>query len=72
VCVEYEGIINSFSPKMEQGLFQNDRLINICPVTLEMRSETHAGLHVKCLLLYEFNQNWNVWTNFSKTALYQI
>jgi hypothetical protein len=26
----------------------------------------HVGLHVKCFLLSNFNQNWNVSTNFSK------
>jgi hypothetical protein len=29
----------------------------------------HAGIHVKCsLLLSDLNQNWNVSTNFNKTA----
>jgi hypothetical protein len=32
-------------------------------------AEMHVGLHVKCpLLLSNFNQNWNVLTNSSKTA----
>jgi hypothetical protein len=32
-----------------------------------------AGLHVKCpLLLPDFNQNWNLPTDFSKTPHYQI
>jgi hypothetical protein len=36
-------------------------------------AETPVGLHVKCaLLLSDFNQNWNLWTRFSKTLQYQI
>jgi hypothetical protein len=32
-----------------------------------------AGLHAKCpLLLFDFNQNWNVSTDFSKTPQRQI
>jgi hypothetical protein len=34
-----------------------------------MSAEGHVGLHVKCsLLLLDFNQNWNMSTNFSKTV----
>jgi hypothetical protein len=34
---------------------------------LKMHVETHVGLHEKCPLLSEFNKNWHVPTNFSKT-----
>jgi hypothetical protein len=34
---------------------------------------THVGLRVKFLLLLsDFNQNWNVQTNFSRTSKYKI
>jgi hypothetical protein len=34
---------------------------------------THIALHVKCpLSMCDFNQNWNVLINFSKTQKYQI
>jgi hypothetical protein len=47
--------------------------INSSLVTFEMRVETQEGCRVKCpLLLSDFDQNWNVVTNFSKTPLYQI
>jgi hypothetical protein len=36
-------------------------------------AETHACLHVQCLLLLlYFNRNWNVSTNCSRTPQYQI
>jgi hypothetical protein len=36
-------------------------------------AETHVDFHVSCLLLFpNFNQNWNVVTDFSKTHQYQI
>jgi hypothetical protein len=39
----------------------------------DARAETRVGLHVKCpLLLPDFNQNWNVPTNLSRTRLYEI
>jgi hypothetical protein len=43
--------------------------INISRVTLEMSADTHACLHVKWLsFLSDFNQNWNVSTNFGGTS----
>jgi hypothetical protein len=37
------------------------------------RAEMHVGFCVKCRLLFTgFNQIWNVSTNFSKTAKYQV
>jgi hypothetical protein len=33
--------------------------------TAEMRPETHVGVHLKCQLLYGFNQKWDVSTQFS-------
>jgi hypothetical protein len=35
-------------------------------------TEMHAGFHVKCQLLSDFNQNLHIATNFSKTPQYQI
>jgi hypothetical protein len=36
-------------------------------------TQSHVGLHEKCLLLLsDFNQNWNVSTEFSETPQYQI
>jgi hypothetical protein len=38
-------------------------LVHFWMVTVEMPGATHAGLHVKSLLLMlDFNQNWNVST----------
>jgi hypothetical protein len=35
---------------------------------LNMHLEMHVDLHEKYLLLWsDLNQDWNVWTNFSKT-----
>jgi hypothetical protein len=40
---------------------------------LPMIGNLSVGLHLKCqLLLSDFDQNWNVPTNFSKTLHYQI
>jgi hypothetical protein len=40
-----------------------------CRIALEMGAETHVGFHRKCpLLLFDFNHNWNVSTNFNKSA----
>jgi hypothetical protein len=39
---------------------------------LEMHTEMHVGIHVKCLLLSDFNQNFNISTNYSKTSQYQV
>jgi hypothetical protein len=60
-----------FSPQL---LFETSFvLISIQLVTLEMRTETHVSLHVKCLLsLSDFNQNCNVFIDFSKTFNYQM
>jgi hypothetical protein len=39
----------------------------------EMKTEMYFDLHCKYLLLLpDFNQNWYVLENFSKTAKYQI
>jgi hypothetical protein len=37
-----------------------------------MRVETRVDINEKCLLLYDFNQNWNFSTNFSRTPQYHI
>lgn len=39
---------------------------------LKIHVGMQVDLHLKCTLLYsDFDYNWNVWTNFSKTP-YQI
>jgi hypothetical protein len=39
---------------------------------LQMRAQTHLGRRVNCsLLLTDFDQNWNVLANFSKSPHYQ-
>jgi hypothetical protein len=41
------------------------------PPLLFPHAEKYVGLHTKCsLLLSDFNQNWNVLTNFSKIPKY--
>jgi hypothetical protein len=36
---------------------------------LQMLVEIHVGPHVQCLLLWsDFNQNWNILTEFSKVS----
>jgi hypothetical protein len=43
-------------------------VINSWPVNVEMFVETGVGLRVKCLLLlFDFNQNCNMVTDFSQT-----
>jgi hypothetical protein len=43
------------------------------PTQSRPHAEKHLGLHVKYLLLvFNFNQNWDVLTNFSETPQYQI
>jgi hypothetical protein len=47
--------------------------INISLLTLKIPAEKHVNLHVKCLLfLPEFNQNWNVPTNFVELFEHQF
>jgi hypothetical protein len=42
-------------------------------LTLFTNTGTYVGLRVKFLLLLsDFNQNWNVQTNFSRTSKYNI
>jgi hypothetical protein len=36
-----------------------------------LQREMHVDIHAKCLLS-DFNQNWNVLTNFSETPQYKI
>lgn len=39
-------------------------------VTLEVRAETHEGLPVNCALSSDFNQKWDVLTDFNKILLF--
>lgn len=39
---------------------------------LLLHTETRAGLYVKLTLLFDFNHNCNVLSNFTKTTWYQI
>jgi hypothetical protein len=44
------------------------KLTVVTKVAWRFPAEMHIGSHVKYpLLLSDFNQNWNVWTRFSKT-----
>jgi hypothetical protein len=45
----------------------------IFPTQSLWRSETHVGLHVKCpLLSSDYNEKWNMLTNFRETLQYNI
>jgi hypothetical protein len=55
-----------------EGNHGNQSTLGIPALSLERR-EMHVGLHVKCmLLLSDFDQTWNVSTDFSKTLQYKI
>jgi hypothetical protein len=43
--------------------------LGILPLT---RAEMHVGVHIKCPLLSDCNNEWDVLKNVSKTPQYQI
>jgi hypothetical protein len=47
-------------------------LMHRFPTQSHSQAGMHVVLHVKCPLLSDFNHNWAVTTNFSKTVQYQI
>jgi hypothetical protein len=48
-------------------------IINICPITPEMRRKTYAGLHeMGPVRLFDSNWTWNILTNSIKTPQYHI
>jgi hypothetical protein len=56
---------------INQGNYNNQGSLEILhPITSACRN--YVGLHVRCPLLSDINQNWNMSTNFSKTSKYQV
>jgi hypothetical protein len=49
-------------------------VINIQGIMLKIQvwTKAHADLHLNCQLFSDFNHNWNVLTNFSKTHEFEL
>jgi hypothetical protein len=62
LAVDFSGVHGNHSNQGSRG-FQTQLL---------PPAETRVALHAKRPFLYDFNQNWNVSTNFSKTSQYKI
>jgi hypothetical protein len=68
-CMEHKLCVSLFSITARNICFAP---INNKELKLDIRAETHVGLHIKYpLLLSVFNQNWNVPNKYSRPSHYQ-